>query len=173
MVKICVKFLVDIRFILALGRALRKIVIMLHHPCAHRLTHISGSYPLLVTSGEAWYIPYISPGATRSVNHERLPRVHASTVPTDQRQAAPPPMPRCVPGILTRADKPTTAVWTGGYTASAASAGDGAHWPGACAGLSRGASTKRRLRRSRCARPNICRFTIFRRLIWPSTGTDR
>jgi len=69
-----------------------------------------GSYPLLVTSGEVWYIPYISSGETRPVNHERLPRVHASTVPIDQRQAAPLPMPRCVPGILTMADTPTTAV---------------------------------------------------------------
>src|SRR2546425_12793604 len=39
-----------------------------------------------------------------------------------------------------------------------------------CAGPSRGAPTKRRLRRSRCARPNIWRFSILRRLIWPSTG---
>src|SRR5712692_3983174 len=36
--------------------------------------------------------------------------------------------------------------------------------------LQRGASTKRRLRRSRRARPNIWRLSIFKRLIWPSTG---
>src|SRR5215813_10892337 len=71
-----------------------------------------GSYTLLVTPGEAWYIPYISTGETRTANRERLPRVHASTVPADQRRAAPHPMPRCAPGILTRADTPTAAVWT-------------------------------------------------------------
>jgi hypothetical protein len=34
----------------------------------------------------------------------------------------------------------------------------------------RGARRKRRLRRSRRARPNIWRFNILRRLICPSTG---
>src|SRR5882672_10741421 len=54
------------------------------------------------------------------------------------------------------------AAWGGarGYAASA--------W--ACAGPSRGAPTKRRLRRSRRARPNIWRLSILRRLICPSTG---
>ena len=45
----------------------------------------------------------------------------------------------------------------------------GAPKPTAWTCLSRGASKKHRLRRSRCARPNIWRFSIFRRLMCPST----
>jgi hypothetical protein len=41
-----------------------------------------------------------------------------------------------------------------------------------CLDSGRGTSRKRRLRRSRRARPNIWRFNIFRRLIWPSTGPE-
>jgi hypothetical protein len=33
-----------------------------------------------------------------------------------------------------------------------------------------GVRRKRWPKRSRCARPNICRFTILRRFMWPSTG---
>ena len=40
------------------------------------------------------------------------------------------------------------------------------HW----ASRARGVRRKRWPRRSRCARPNICRFSILRRLICPSTG---
>jgi hypothetical protein len=42
-----------------------------------------GSWPLLVTSGEAWDTPYISIGEARTVNRERPPRVHPSTAPAD------------------------------------------------------------------------------------------
>ena len=57
----------------------------------------------------------------------------------------------------------------GSYAATACTwAGSRGHAAGAS--LSRGASTKRRLRRSRRARPNIWRLSILRRLIWPSTG---
>jgi hypothetical protein len=65
-----------------------------------------------VTSGEIWYIPYISTGEAYPANRERLPRVHASTVPLEQRRAAPHPIRRCAPGILTMADTSTAAVWT-------------------------------------------------------------
>src|SRR5262249_44175328 len=47
-----------------------------------------------------------------TANRERLSHVHASTAPTDPRRAAPHPIPRCVPGILTLEDTPTAAVWT-------------------------------------------------------------
>src|SRR5215831_11254828 len=79
-------------------------------PCG--LTYKMDSYPLLVTSGESWYIPYISTRETRTANRERLPRVHASTVPADQRRAAPHPMPRGAPGSLMIEDTPTAAVRT-------------------------------------------------------------
>src|SRR5215813_8152214 len=130
-----------------------------------------GSYPLLVTPGEAWYIPYISTGETRTANRERLPRVHASTVPADQRRAAPTPCRDAPQGSSRwRARPPPPSGPCGDAASAAASACAGAHWSGACAGLSRGASTKRRRRRSRRARPNIWRFSIFRRLMCPSTG---
>src|SRR5437879_2728122 len=59
---------------------------------------------------------------------------------------------------------------TRGYAATAGVCDDGSRGRAARAGPSRGASTKRRLRRSRRARPNIWRLSILRRLIWPSTG---
>src|SRR2546429_1277537 len=57
-----------------------------------------------------------------------------------------------------RGDAASTRVWAGARAQAV--------W----AGPSRGIPTKRRRRRSRCARPNIWRFSIFSRLIWPSTG---
>ena len=58
---------------------------------------------------------------------------------------------------------------TRGYAAAATSC-VGARERAAWACPSSGARTKRRLRRSRRARPNIWRFNILRRLICPSTG---
>jgi hypothetical protein len=46
----------------------------------------------------------------------------------------------------------------------------GARGRAAKAGWGRGVNTKRRLRRSRRTRPNICLFNILRRLMCPSTG---
>src|SRR5215470_3721341 len=58
---------------------------------------------------------------------------------------------------------------TRGY-AAVAWTGAGARWPAAWPCPSRGARRKRRLSRSRRARPNIWRFNILRRLMCPSTG---
>src|SRR5919202_1698387 len=55
-----------------------------------------------------------------------------------------------------------TSADTRGYAATAWTCGC-SHRPAACVRLSRGASTKRRLRRSRRARPNIWRFSLFSR----------
>src|SRR5215831_2352085 len=74
--------------------------------------YLGATWPLLVMSGDIWYIQYISTRETHPANRERLPRVHASTAPADQRRAAPHPMPRCAPGSLTLEDTPTAAVWT-------------------------------------------------------------
>src|SRR6266403_3867033 len=57
---------------------------------------------------------------------------------------------------------------TRGYAAATSCVGARGRAAWACP--SSGAPTKRRLRRSRRARPNIWRFNILRRLIWPSTG---
>ena len=59
------------------------------------------------------------------------------------------------------------------YTATGSAGAQGSpRGPGAWACPPRGASTKRRRRRSRRARPNIWRFSIVRRLICPSTGPE-
>jgi hypothetical protein len=53
-------------------------------------------------------------------------------------------------------DTPTAFFWTACYAASVSAWAHGdAHGPGACARCSHVAHTKRRLRRSKCARPNI------------------
>ena len=57
--------------------------------------------------------------------------------------------------------------------AAAACACPGRDCPRVWSRSPRGARRKRRLRRSRCARPNIWRFSILRRLICPSTGPLR
>jgi len=83
-----------------------------------------------------------------------------------------PVTPRCVAGVPLRtlASCPASDGTYGYAAAAAAWISAGARWSGAWAWPSRGARTKRRLRRSRRARPNIWRFNIFKRLMCPSTG---
>jgi hypothetical protein len=69
-------------------------------------------------SRKAWRIPSISTGETRTVNREEWLRGLLSTAYADDRRAAPHPLPRCVPEVLTMADTPTAFVWTACYAAS-------------------------------------------------------
>lgn len=95
----------------------------------------------------------------------RHPRGPAGT--TTARHAisqAPTPLREAVPG------DPHHACGSTQGSAAAACPCAGARRPPSWVCLWRGASTKRRRSRSRCARPHICRFSIFRRVIGPSTG---
>jgi hypothetical protein len=120
-------------------------------------------------SGEAWDTSYISMG------RPALPTM--STV----HMGLPPPLPP-TRGILHRIlwrdapqgssrsrTRPPPQSGPRGYAALVAE-GAGARWSDAWVWPSRGARTKRRRSRSRRARPHIWRFSIFRRLMCPSTG---
>src|SRR5678810_632040 len=55
------------------------------------------SCPLLVTSGEAWYLPYSIPRRHALLCRERPLRGHTSTSPACPARAAPRPLLRCPP----------------------------------------------------------------------------
>jgi hypothetical protein len=102
------------------------------HAVITALSQVLGSGPLLVMSGSAWYIAYLSTGETCPANRERLPRVHVSPTPADHRCAVHRTpcrdAPQGAPRWRTRRPPPSGAC---GYAASAAvSACEGSYWPG-------------------------------------------
>jgi len=135
---------------------------------------ILGSWPLLVMSGrDLGYSVQDRQGRYPLSIVSAALHVHASPVPADERCGAPHPLPQCLPAAPSRwRTRLPSQAGPCGLTRPLASpwVGAGARWAGASACSPRGARTKRRLRRSRCARPNMCRLSIFNRLMWPSTG---
>jgi len=106
---------------------------------------------------------------------KRFPHARAShTCTTSTRTALPwPATPRRMAGGPPKAachHASSRLWWPAWLRVASAWVYAGARGRAVSAGPSRGAPTKRRLRRSRCARPNIWRFSILRRLICPSTG---
>src|SRR5713101_8129702 len=136
---------------------------------------------------DLWFLPTFGDGLKRNTvcsvctsyarhvgEDKRCLHAGAShTCTTWARVALPwPATPHCMAGDLPRTLAITPRPTSGGPHGYAASAWAcaGARGQAVCAGPSRGAPTKRRLRRSRRARPNIWRLSILRRLICPSTG---
>lgn len=71
-----------------------------------------GSWPILVMLEETWAMPSMYPEETRTVIHERLPRVHASPTSADHWCGAHFPLPPCRPQSRTREDTPPASVGT-------------------------------------------------------------
>src|SRR5438132_10947208 len=131
-----------------------------------------GSFPLLVMVyiGSSVGSPYRRRwGGRARLFRARLLRWHDGGLVASTAMAAHPRAPiSTLCGVSDRMPCPASG-GARGY-AAAAGGGDGTLCSDAWACAPRGVRRKRRRRRSRCARPNIWRFSILRRLICPSTG---
>ena len=130
-------------------------------------THIFGSFPLLVMVyiGSSVGSPYRRRwGGRARLFRARLLRWHDGGLVASTPMAAHPRAPiSTLCGVSDRMTCPASG-GARGY-AAAAEGGDGTRGSDAWACAPRGVRRKRWRRRSRCARPNIWRFSIFRRLM--------